>query len=215
MRIYFFLIAILVSLNASAQTADSIPQKDVMDIVKSFHKKGNNLRKDTIPPKNHKIELSVAPAVGYSLSTGIAAIVATNAAFYLGDHAKTNLSAIAFYPIYTQLNQVNMPIEANIWTKNNGFNITSDWRFMVYPSNTYGLGTKTIDSDAALLNFNYIRLYQSILKNLGRNWYAGIGYNLDYYWKTTLAPLPNNRVSDAENENLTPKSLSQKAASNT
>jgi Omp85 superfamily domain len=208
MRIAITLFILFFAAQLSAQTTVETPQKDIRDVLKTLWKRGSSLRTDTITKKEKRVEFSVVPAFGYSLSTGWAGVVASNTAFYLGNKATTNLSEITINANYTQFNQLNIPLEADIWTKNNTYNLQSDFRYMIYPLETYGLGSKTTDSDATLMNFNYVRLYQSVLRNLGDNWYAGLGYNLDYYWNTTVESLPNNRVSDAENENLTPKSVS-------
>ncbi len=214
MRLLSLAIAFLFTLTLSAQKADSIPQKDLIDIVKSLWKSKAHKQNDTLAPKVHNINVSVAPVLGYSLSTGAAAVMATNVAFYLGDKTQTNMSAISANVIYTQYNQVNIPLETNIWTKNNGYNITADWRLMLYPLQTYGLGTKTKDTDAALLNFTYVRFYQSILKNLGKDWYTGVGYNLDYYTKTTIGTLPENRIPEAVTYGIKPTSISSGATLN-
>jgi hypothetical protein len=201
---YLFLLTLLIHVTASAQTVDSIPQKDFRDVIRSIRQKTQNLTHNN----SHKAEFSIAPAMGYSLTTGVAGILATSSAFYLGDKTSTNLSEILANAAYTQYNQLNIPIEATLWTKNNAFNITSDWRLLFYPQDTYGLGSKTTNDNATLMNFTYIRLYQSIVKNLGANWYAGIGYNFDYFFKITVDSMANNRISDAQHYGITPKSLS-------
>ncbi len=198
----------------SAQIADSIPQKDMKDVIRSIVKHNRNAQRNALLPQTRNVELSIAPVAGYSLSTGAAIVLASNVGFYLGDRATTNMSAISANAIYTQYNQINIPLEVNVWTKNNSFNITADWRLMLYPLQTYGLGTKTTDSDATLLNFTYIRMYESVLKNLGANWYAGMGFNLDYYTKTTIGTLPENQIPDAVTYGIQPKSISSGATLN-
>ncbi len=211
---FLYLILLFLNSTLSAQTADSIPQKDLTDVIKSLIKHHKDVKSDTIPPKQRNIELSIAPAVGYSLSTGAAVALASNVGFYLGDRATTNLSALSANTMYTQYKQLNIPLQANVWTKNNGYNITADWRLMLYPLQTYGLGTKTKDIDATLLNFTYFRMYESVLKSIGTNWYAGMGFNLDYYTKTTIGTLPDNRIPDAVTYGIQPKSVSSGATLN-
>ena len=205
---YLFLFIVLFSLSATAQTIDSTAQKDIVDVIKSISIKSHSLKTASTRLKPRKVEMTVVPAVGFSLSTGAAAVVSTNAAFCLGDNATTNLSNIAANAVYTQLKQVNIPIAANIWTKDNRFNILTDWRFMIYPLETYGLGTKTPEEDGTLMNFNYVRLYQSVLKNLGDDWYAGAGYQLDYYYNTSIESYTDRRVSDAVDYGFNAKSIS-------
>ena len=212
MRHCFYLFFLVIGHSLSAQTVDSIPQKDFSDILKSLrkHNKDKEASKDTLPPKT--IEWSIAPAIGYSLSTGIAGVVAMSAAFYLGDRSSTNMSFISCSPTYTQFNQFHIPMAASVWTKNNDFNITADWRFLLFPQDTYGLGGKTTDADQTNMYFTYLRLYQSVMKNLGHNWYVGLGYDLDYYFKTTIDALPDNRVPDALTYGMTSKVVCSGAA---
>ncbi len=82
----------------------------------------------------------MVPAVGYTLSTGVVGLLSANAAFYLSDTATTNISSISTSFNYTQYNQITIPVIANIWTKDNGYNIIVDWRYFKYPQDTYGLG---------------------------------------------------------------------------
>jgi hypothetical protein len=210
---YLSLFILLFPLSATAQTPIT-PQKDIMDVIKSISIKGRSLKMPSGSAIPRKVEVTVVPALGFGLSTGLAAVVSTNSAFYLGDTSKTNQSNVAANANYTQLHQVNIPIAANIWTKDNHFNILTDWRFMLYPLETYGLGTKTTDADGVTMNFNYIRLYQSVLKNLGANWYAGAGYQLDYYYNTTIESYTDTRVSDAINYGFKAKSVSSGLTAN-
>lgn len=211
---YLPLFMLFFPLSVTAQTTDTTAQKDIMDVIKSISIKGRSLKMASKPTKPRKVEVTVVPAFGFGLSTGIAAVVSTNSAFCLGDKAKTNLSNVAANANYTQLHQINVPIAANIWTENNRFNIQTDWRFMLYPLETYGLGTKTTPNDGVTMNFNYIRFYQSVLKNLGANWYAGVGYQLDYYYNTTIESYTDTRVSDAINYGFNAKSISSGLALN-
>ena len=208
---YLSLFILLFHVSVTAQTTDTTDftaQKDIIDVLKSISIKGRSLKIPSASAKPRKINVTIVPALGFSLSTGLAAVVSTNTAFCLGDKSTTNLSNVAANAIYTQLHQFDVPIAANIWTKDNRFNVLTDWRFMIYPLETYGLGTKTTPEDGVTMNFNYIRLYQSVLKNLGANWYAGVGYQLDYYFNTSIETYADTRVSDAVNYGFNSKSIS-------
>ncbi len=208
MRLHILLIILLFSQTLNAQKNDSIPQKDVIDIAKSVLSHWGYLKKDTLPSKMKLVEMSLVPGLGLSITSGLSAVITTNGAFYLGNPATTNLSSVYTAPFYSIKKQFVLPIQANLWTKNNKYNILVDWRYMIFPNDTYGLGTETTNADATKMNFEYIHFNQSILKNLGNNRYIGIGYNLDYFLNTTVDNLPQNRVTDAVKYGITANSRS-------
>lgn len=63
-----------------------------MDIIKSISIKGRSLKTVSGLAKPRKVEVTVVLALGFGLSTRVAAVVSTNSAFCLGDTSKTNLS---------------------------------------------------------------------------------------------------------------------------
>jgi hypothetical protein len=157
-------------------------QKDLIDIM-AYMVKSPGLAKHNDPiKKTGRLHFSVAPGLGYTLSTGFAAIIASNSAFYTWDHEDAKLSNIFADVVYTQKEQLITHVQGNLWTKGNKFNFVNDWRYLKYPQQTYGLGGHTEIKDALDQDYSYLRLYQSLLKNLGNNFYAGLGYSLDYHW---------------------------------
>ncbi len=74
-----------------------------------------------------------------------------------------------------------MPLRSSIWTSDNGWNIQGDTRFLVYPQYTWGLGGEQPEFNKFVINYQYIRFYQSALKRITPYLYAGAGYNMDYY----------------------------------
>ncbi len=150
---------------------------------------------------------SIVPALGYTLSSGWAAILAANAGFYTSDPLHTNLSSITATFIYSQYNQVTIPLQTNIWTRDNEYDIVTDWRYYKYPQDTYGLGGHTSLEDADLIDYSHIRIHQSLLKKITNDIYAGAGYFLDYHWNITEAG-PDSTGSDAKEYGLTPTSMS-------
>ena len=162
---------------------EQVVQEDIMDILHGLRK---NKKADTVKVaeilKPGKILYSVVPAVGYTLSTGFTGIISANAAFYLSDIATTNISSISSAFNYTQYSQIMVPVLANIWTKNNDYNLVIDWRFFKYPQDTYGLGGHSIIENADNINYQHLRLHQSLLKRVGSAFYVGAGYFMDYRW---------------------------------
>jgi hypothetical protein len=157
-------------------------QKDIMDVLSRLKKKKEGDAGKKSKDSSRKILYSVVPAVGYTLSTGLTGLLTANAAFYLSNPATTNISSVTSSFIYTQYNQITVPLLANIWTKDNGYNIVIDYRYFKYPQDTYGLGGHTSLEDADNIDYSHIRLHQSVLKSVGNAFYVGLGYFLDYRW---------------------------------
>lgn len=172
------------ALSEIAVTSDSTlrRQKDIIDILSRLRKKKEADKDKKDQDSSRKILYSVVPAVGYTLSTGLTALLSANAAFYLSNPATTNISSVSSSFIYTQYNQITVPLLANIWTKNNGYNIVIDYRYFKYPQDTYGLGGKSSLEAADNIDYSHIRLHQSVLKSVGNSFYVGLGYFLDYRW---------------------------------
>jgi hypothetical protein len=157
---------------------DTVPQRDVIDIVRSLFK--IKPRQQTTVRK--KIYFSVFPtSTSDGRSGGRALFTSTTAGFYLGDETTTNLSSFTFTPYFNLKGRYGLPIRSNIWLNNNEWNIQGDTRLLVYPQYTWGLGGKQAPDDKFLVNYNYMRFYQSVLKQIKPYFYAGLGYNLDYY----------------------------------
>ena len=113
--------------------------------------------------------------------TGRALITSTTAATYLGPQSNTNLSSVNFAPYWNLKSRFGLPLRSSIWLKDNTWNIQGDIRFLVYPQYTWGLGTSHSNSEKALVDDNFIRFYQSALKQVTPYFFAGFGYALDYH----------------------------------
>jgi len=161
--------------------------KDLIDVAELILKKPL-AKRDTSRKRAGKIYFSGAPSVGYSLSSGWAGILSANWAFYTDVDKDAKISNVYTDALYTQNKQTVAHFQSNIWTKGNRFNIVNDWRYYNYPQKTYGLGGNTDLNNYANQTFNYLRLYQSVLKNFAPNFYAGAGYGLDYHWSIPLNP---------------------------
>ena len=173
-------------------------QLDVVDIVRNIIHKGVGKRADTETVKSSKFRIAgPVPAAGYSLNTGLAGVVTANASFYTRPSATASTMLTAF--TYTANNQIILPFQANFWTNKDKYNIVVDWRYVYFPSLTYGLGGFTSTSDGYLIDYSAIRMHQAVLRELAEDMYAGIGYNLDYYWNIKEVNPPPNTVTDFEN----------------
>lgn len=159
---------------------DSIPQTDIVEVLFKRH----SSKDSTQITKDQKVYFAVFPAVGYTPATSIAVVLAANAVFYKGDRNTTYASVISTSAFYTVNKQFVIPVRTNIWLKNNSWNLVGDWRYMRYPQNTYGLGGRTPITNENLIDYNYIRFYQSALKKIYAELYLGGGMNIDYFYNT-------------------------------
>jgi hypothetical protein len=183
------------------------PQKDLSDVFYSIVGK----KKDSIPsgpPTPVKYHFSFVPAVGYTLSTGLAGILASNVAFLAKDPERTNVSNIAVQMVYSQYQQLTIPVLVNWWTHDNQYNIIADWRYYKYPQDTYGLGGHSSLKNDDEIDYSQFRIHQSVLKKIRNNLYAGVGYFLDYHWNVKEAGQSNGQLSDAYLYGLAAKTIS-------
>lgn len=156
---------------------DTTGQKDLIDIGRSLFK----FRNRKYPKEKRQVYFSILPISSAVPGGSYALVTSTTAGFYLGERKTTYLSSVTFAPYFNLMGRFGLPIHSSIWLKDNTFNIEGDTRFLVYPQFTWGLGGGQPEGDKILVNYNYIRFYQSALKRITSFFYAGIGYDLDYY----------------------------------
>jgi hypothetical protein len=164
-------------------TLKGVPQIDITDVLKEVFKSKNiNKAAPVNTVKEKERFFAIFPAIGYTLQTKLAVILAGNMAFYAGRDTADKVSSITSSIAYTENNQIVLPIQSNIWTKDNKYNLFGDWRISKYPQDTYGLGgTNSLDSDDHI-NYSYARIYETVQRRINNNFYAGFGYNLDIHW---------------------------------
>lgn len=183
-------------------------QIDMIDVARYVFFKNAGPRKDTSDVKTGKLHASLFPGIQYSLQTGFEGTIVGNGAFYTSNKANANISNIQLSVNYTQKSQFFLPVEGSVWTKENKYNILTDWQFAKFPQNTYGLGSFTTTLDADLINFSYIRFYQIIYKTILPDFYIGAGYDLNYYWNIREITPPAGMVTDFEKYGITPTATS-------
>jgi outer membrane protein assembly factor BamA len=201
-----FFVILIQSVGAVAQNAaDSfanpgIKQVDLIDIGERILNKNYVDREDVVKNKKGRIHLSAFPAVGYTLQTGFAGVLSANVAFFTSEHnhENENISTIVTSVAYTAKEQFIFPVASSIWTRNNEFNILTDWRYLKYPSQTFGLGGYTQQDSSYTLDYFYLKLHQAILKKLAPNFYAGIGYDFDFFWDIEQVNPPPGEETDLD-----------------
>jgi hypothetical protein len=212
--VVYIIIAVFFSLKAFSQTdslrlynnkaenklaaqpvIDSSKQKDVGDLILNiFTKKKSSDKKST----DKKLNISVIPSAGYTLTTGFAADLTGNGAFYTTSNHHENLSVVDGDLSYDTKTQKIFVSRSEIWSDKNNYKFTSDIRWMQFPENTYGIGTTTTPADADPLVFDYLKVYTTLYKRIipASDYYIGFGYNLDYHYNITEAGNKNKTITD-------------------
>jgi Omp85 superfamily domain len=177
-------IPIYGSVKDSVRIQDSIrasqkinSEMDVSDLIGKVLKHKQKKAVDTVTSKP---SISVVPAIGYTLVSKLAVVMAGNVAFRSGPESR--ISSIVLSSSFTQRKQFTLPIESDIWSKNNEYNFVGDFRFYKYPQSTYGLGSNSNILHEDPMDYEYFRFYETILRHIAGNLYAGAGYILDDHW---------------------------------
>jgi hypothetical protein len=181
-----------------------IKQLDLIDIAERIVDKNAAQSEDVVVNNKGRIHFSVFPAVGYTLQTGFAGVISANAAFFttVHDHAAENVSTVIASIAFTSKDQIIFPIASSIWTSDNIYNILTDWRYLKYPSETFGLGGETKQDNVYNLDYSYIKLHQAVLRKIDKDLYGGIGYDFDYFWNIRELNPPSDHESDFEQYGL-------------
>jgi len=192
-RTFFALLSLIICLisgKSSAQNApdlnpsnniikDTSRQKDMMDMSKKWF---ILTPKRAIVHEQNKIYFTINPLANTPASSGNALVTSTIANVYLGPPSTTFLSTATFAPYFNFNRRFGLPLRSNLWLKDNAWNIRGDLRFLVYPQYTWGLGSKNSNEEKQWVNYKYIRLYESVLKQIRPHLYMGLGYDLDYHF---------------------------------
>jgi hypothetical protein len=144
-------------------------QKDIGDVLsKLFHSKPAPV----VDSITSKPEISIAPAIGYTLLSKFALVLSGNAVFKTGPQSR--ISTIIASTSYTQNKQFTLPIQTNIWTKDNTYNFIGEYQYYKYPQSTYGLGSNSNIRNEDPMDYSYFKFYQTALRHVTGNLYAGL-----------------------------------------
>ncbi len=160
--------------------ADTAHQRDLIDIAKKLLKIKPEKQRNT---DDKKVYFSFLPLSGSDPgSTGKGIITSTTAGFYLGPRQNTYLSSATFTPYLNFDDRYGMPLQTDIWLPNNQWNIIGDFRLLHYPQPTWGLGNYQPFEHQTIVDYNYIRIYQTILKKINTTLFTGLGLHYDRHF---------------------------------
>lgn len=150
--------------------------KDILDVLYKLFNKNDSLRKN----QDKKIAFSLLP-VPIDANKNAGLVVSFLTTFYLGDSNTTKMSQVSFSPYFSFTKQYVFPIQTYIYTKDNYWNFIGDYRFMIYPQDTYGLGGHNTDKKMSTLDYQQWRFYQFATRKIIRNYRLGLGILFDNY----------------------------------
>ena len=182
-----------ISVQAQTETADSAcAQRDLQDVIRKWRNKPANT--NIVKTKS----LLLVPTIGSNPATGFAVGVGGQYAFIMPESKKYSMINGSFQ--YTTKNQYVFMLKNSIYSRKEKIFYTGDWRFLIYSQSTYGLGTDSpeggildyqynlggletsSDSLAQPMNYNFLRLHQTITFKIKDAVYLGFGYNYDGYY---------------------------------
>ena len=215
---YAFSVRCVRDASAGAYGSDTLKQKDrecEQQAIGDLFRKKNKAPK---PPK--KMSALVLPNISSNPTNGFMLGIGGALGWYMGPQENTKVSSANFTAAVTSRDQLLTFIKPNIYTRNNDFFLQGDWRFYIYSQPTYGLGTNAPDTlnvpediswmgqnagaDSALfpMKFNYFKFHQVVNRRLYEELYAGLGYQMDYYY--SIVDEKYRPATETTDELLTP-----------
>jgi hypothetical protein len=196
-----YIILLLVFSNKNFAQSDSLfnnnksinNEKDLGDFFKKLvkNKKQDSLSGTTIK----KYNISILPAIGYTLQTGFAGVVSSNVGFYNTNSDDAKMSTITSSVTYSQYDQIIFPLYADIWSKNGKYNFISDNRYISYPSNIFGLGGTTDPNKGHTIDFDQIKLHETVLRKITKDLYGGVGFYYDNFYNIKVLDPQTRRIN--------------------
>src|SRR6201996_553158 len=177
--------------DSAVSDTKGVQQKDITDVLSQLFHRHAIVVVDSVTPKP---SVSIAPAIGYTLVSKLAIVLSGNVAFRTGPQSR--VSTVVASTSYTQNMQFTIPVQTSIWTKNNTFNFIGDYRFFKYPQSTFGLGSNAKMSNEDPMDYSFVRFYETALRHVSGNFYAGIGYMLDSHFNISDKGNLNGTTSD-------------------
>jgi outer membrane protein assembly factor BamA len=177
--------------------SENVPQNvtnpiDLIGVIGEIFNKQGPARNNVLVPGVNNV--SLLPIIGYGPANGFVIGAAVSATNLLGGRDSTQLSSALMSMSVTTQKQILICARSDIYLPGNSWYIPGDVRLLFFAQPTYGLGIYGLGSTLNFnldgtdvskpvleqpMRFNYIRFYETVLKEFRPFWYAGIGINID------------------------------------
>jgi hypothetical protein len=180
-------LVVLFAAEVRAQTAadtaaamPGIPQRDIMDVVRSLIGLSVN-PEPTLEPRPG-LSLTLLPSIGYNPAYG--AFIGVSAAFagWLGDPSTTTTSSGSAGASYSTTEQISVQFKSDFFTPGNGFDFKGDWRYLDTSQSTFGLGSLEPTQAEYPMDFVLYRFFETVYRKVPKTpFYIGFGYHYSNY----------------------------------
>jgi hypothetical protein len=175
---------------------NTINPVDLIDVIREWLNRKGPPRSDSIVQGVSNV--SLLPIIGYGPANGFVLGAAVSMSKLLGDPKTTQLSSALMSLSLTTKDQVLLCLRSSIFLPGNDWYIPGDVRLLLFTQPTYGLGIYGLNSPVTFniggidvnrsvleqpMSFDYIRVYETAVKEIVPHWYAGIGVNIDIHNK--------------------------------
>ncbi len=179
-------------LPSSVDQQTNVNPVDLIGVISEMFNKKGPARNDIIIPGVRNV--SLLPIVGYGPANGFVIGTAISATNLLGNQKNTQLSSALLSISLTTKKQILLCARSDIYLPGNTWYIPGDVRLLFFAQPTYGLGIYGLNSTLNFnidgtdlsnsvleqpMRYNYIRFYETALKEIFPHWYAGLGINID------------------------------------
>ena len=185
-------------------TTPATSQVDIRDLIGRLFGRNDDTEPDIPQGDTGERRFIVFPTFGGNPSIGFSAGVLANLTDYWGDPATTTLSSMLVSAAFTTERQVLLVSRSDFSLPNDTSHLLGDWRFYRFSERTHGLGSDRPNTPSADVNYDWLRLHQTVYRPLWFGVEAGVGYHLDVHSNIRLAEeqeamlLPVSQVIDSE-----------------
>lgn len=178
---------------------NEVPQKDLIDYLRHYIK--NKGKAPDASLQVGKLYKTYLPVVGYGPAVGFVFGGGISFSSLLGQASNTHISSALLNASVTTKEQFYMNLRTNLYLPKDKWIMQGDFRIMLYAQPTYGLGIHKNESDSGQnMRFNYFRFYEKAYRNVAKNFYVGMGVQIDKHFKIQDQQLdldlPGLRVTD-------------------
>lgn len=151
-------------------------------------------------PRKSTLYFFPLPMLSFNPTNNFLIGVGTGFNWFSGEPSDTRISTAHIGVAYTLKKQILSTFRSSIYTNHDNWILLGDWRYQISSQPGFGIGTGpqtdnlangvhfndnpygSEPSNIKLIYFNYVRLYETVLRRVVDKFYLGIGYHLDYYY---------------------------------
>lgn len=149
-------------------------------VDKFLSNKEDTVRKNTFFP---------FPVGAYSPETELEYGVAAIYSFYVDKSDRLeHPSTLNFLGTHTTKNQSKLKLTSDIWSRENKYHYTTEFRYQDFPYYFYGIGNHTMEADKDLINEKKWVIAGSADKKVAKNYYLGLAAGFENYINNELQP---------------------------